>query len=190
MAVCNGVPALSFIQSPLDLNDLQRHLAAFTVAHTTDQLRMALRIADPIFLRVVVSALGPQAETCLRAGFAAWHLIGRDGHLTTWAGSAATSIAPPVPDGRWILSDAGFNAIVGSGEADALMCAAVRREPSLAERTRACELHRRTVALVTVLDRQKVESPAERSRLVRKALRFDDPLEGELWLKQNAGGMS
>ncbi|WPB55360.1 DUF4123 domain-containing protein [Xylophilus sp. GOD-11R] len=190
LARCNGRPMLSFLQTPLHPRALQSHLAAFAEARTEDGLSMVVRMADPILLPALVRALGPQAETQLRAGFAAWHLIGRDGGLHSWAGTAGSADPPAVSAGPGLITDRAFKTYMETAEADEVLCAAVRDKAALGAGTSAVELHHRASRLLALLDRCDLQDLRRRRQLGVTALQMSDPLAAEFWLREQAGRLA
>lgn len=187
LARCNARPMLGLIQGPLEADALARHLSHFTLGQTDDSLRLALRIADPIALHGLLVALGDAFQEALCAGFAAWHLIGRNGDLHTWKGTAASAVgamqrAPTA--GPWPLSDAAFAQLVEDSEADRVLCEVACKQQALADSHSATELHRRVVALLAALDAGGVQQASRRISLVTGALVHADELTSVMWLKE------
>ncbi len=171
---CDGLPMLSFVQSPLAVDDVALHLASFTHGQTPDGLRLALRIADPIALHDLLLALGVQAQDHLRAGFAAWHLIARDGSLQTWSGHAAEAATPYRRATPWPISDTAFAQLVDRAEADEILCLAVKSQAPPWYPGRSADLHERIQRLLELLDKHGVQDAARRQRMVLDAMRMPD----------------
>ncbi|MBN9411490.1 MAG: DUF4123 domain-containing protein [Burkholderiales bacterium] len=174
LARCDGQPMLSFIQSPLGVDDVALHLASFTCGQTPDGLRLALRIADPIALHDLVLALGAEAQDHLRAGFAAWHLIARDGHLRTWSGRATDSAISYRRSTPWPMSDAAFVQLVHHAEADEILCMNGVANASPWYPGRSTELHERIQRLLELLDRHGIQDAGIRRQMVLDAMRMQD----------------
>lgn len=181
---CSGLPMLSLLQTPLDIDLMRLHLASFARGQTPDGLRLVLRIADPIRLHDLLVALGEHMQSRLRSGFAAWHLIGRDGNLLTWTGTAALDQQPHERTTPWPVSDQAFVKLMASCEADEVLCSVARRDDSMCMSGRSSELHQRARALLDVLDARRLANPNQRQELVMKALAQRDTPAAVHWLRE------
>lgn len=182
LARCSGRPMLGFIQTPLDLEQTCLHFASFTRGQTPDGLKLALRIADPIRLHDLLVAFGTHLQSRLRSGFAAWHLIGRDGNLITWTGTATLDQKPHLRTLPWPLTDDAFARLMESSEADEMLCSVVERCRSLYTPGASVELHQRVRELLDVIETLRVENLDQKRKLMRTALALPDTPAAVHWL--------
>lgn len=170
-------PGLSFIQSALDLGELQAHLSRFTSARTADGLRLPARWGFPLAVPLLIGALAFGARELLLSGFAAWHLINRAGALETVVGQpTAPPMSGPVDglsEDGFELSDQALARVVDEVEVDAMVIAEVERTPALAKSRRGSDLHRLARRALKEMDHLGVEGASERRRLLRVALASD-----------------
>src|SRR5450830_966768 len=72
LARTGGKPMLTFIQSPLDLFALQKHLVRFSQIETPDTLVLPLRFADSVGLPDILEVFDEDQRTALLSGVTVW----------------------------------------------------------------------------------------------------------------------
>lgn len=184
LARCSGRPMLGFIQTPLDMDQMRMHLASFTRGETPDGLKLALRIADPIRLHDLLVAFGTHLQSRLRSGFAAWHLIGRDGNLLTWTGTATPDQKPHLRTLPWPLTDDAFARLMESSEADEMLCSVVNECGHIPTTGSSVDLRCRVHELLDVVDTHGVKNSDQRQQLILNAIAQPDTPAALHWLRE------
>ncbi|MFC5473376.1 DUF4123 domain-containing protein [Paraherbaspirillum soli] len=177
-----GKPMLSILQSPLSLAGLQRHFAAFLQIRTpSDGLCMPLRFADTMCSEKVLAMFDDGQRAAFCSGFSAWHLINREGTLTTIAGTCVdlASYTPPVvAEANAIdITDKQYARLIDSGEAEYILCNLDEMAPHITTVHKASILYRVIVELLAGMDRRGIKNDLERRNLIRGALQMPDKFE-------------
>lgn len=133
----NCGPMLSLIQTTLSLEQLRQHLARFARLQTSDGQWLLQRWGYSLMVSAMIQTLSPTQRELLHSGFAAWHLINRQGTLDTIQGSMDAALALGTHDTEGMLehgyamSDRAFAALLDANEADALLSAIYESAPQI-----------------------------------------------------------
>lgn len=182
LARTGGKPMLSFIQSPLDLFTLQRHLRRFSQVETTDTLRFPLRFADTICFPIIVNAYSESQRHDFMCGVAAWHIVNRHGGITTFHGTyfnAQNYVEPIGLQADCILfTDEQFSWVVAGAEADMLYKEMVSSNNSAYQSIKASILIDQLQAVFGEMDKRQITDEKERKELAYASLKLPDVHSG------------
>ncbi|MGS0743637.1 DUF4123 domain-containing protein [Glaciimonas sp. GG7] len=172
-----GVPMLSFLQSPLTLQSLQRHFAAFLQVRTpSDGMRCWLRFADTVCSQNILRILDDAQRSAFCSGFTAWHIINREGTLNSIDGScmdAATYIPSIVfAENAIDITDEQFGLLIESGEADYLLCNLGEKAPAIIADRKASALYAMIAELLAEMDKRAIKKEVDRAHLIFDALQM------------------
>jgi hypothetical protein len=176
---CDDKPMLSFLQSPLTINRLQRHFAAFIRVRTpSDGLCFTLRFADTVCSLDALEMFNDAQRAAFCSGFTAWHLINRQGTLTTIAGTCgdAVSYLPPAVTDNCAqdICERQYAMLVDSGDADYILCNLAETAPEITEQRQPSVLYTMVAGLLIAMDQRGIKNNAQRERLVAQALMLPD----------------
>ncbi|MBB3213224.1 hypothetical protein FHW67_002513 [Herbaspirillum sp. Sphag1AN] len=178
LAKTNGKPMLSFIQSPLDLITLQRHLLGFSQVETPDTLVFPLRFADTICFPVIVEALSEPQRNALMAGIAAWHIVNRSGGISTFVGTCfdvENDVAPVGEQTNYIhFTDAQFAQVVAGAEADTLYKEMAASDDAIPHQPKASVLIGQLQAALYEMDKRHISGEKIRKELAFASLTLPD----------------
>lgn len=175
----NGKPMLSILQSPLSIGSLQRHFAGFLQIRTaSDGLCFPLRFADTVCSQDTLAMFNDAQRTAFCSGFMAWHLINRQGTLTTVAGTCldAASYTPPAlgEANALDITDKQYAWLIDSGEEDYILSDLAERAPELIAQRKSSVLYSMISELLTAMDERRIRNGPERQELAAQALMLPD----------------
>ncbi|MGS0743140.1 DUF4123 domain-containing protein [Glaciimonas sp. GG7] len=174
-----GIPMLSLLQSPLSIHALQRHFAPFLQVRTpSDGLRFPLPFADTLCSEDILQSFDAEQRSAFCSGFTVWHLINREGTLTSITGTcvdAAAYVVGAVGEANAIdITDKQYARLIDCGEADYLQHHFTKTIPELVTQYRPSTLHTMITELLAAMNRRDIDHDAERRKLLIHALRMSD----------------
>ncbi|KAF3995946.1 DUF4123 domain-containing protein [Glaciimonas immobilis] len=175
----DGVPMFSILQSPLTIHGLQRHFSAFLQVRTPSDGRcFPLAFSDTTCSEDILQNLNENQRNAFCAGFAAWHLVNREGKLTTINGTCfdAASYAPPaLGDANAInITDKQFAGLIDSGEADYILRQLFENSPSSVKDHISSVTFHQIRQLLPELNKRELTQEEERYTLIAEAIRLPD----------------
>ncbi|WP_211453413.1 DUF4123 domain-containing protein [Collimonas antrihumi] len=179
LAASEGKPMFSILQSPLTIDALQRHFAAFLQIRTTsDGLCMLVRFADTMCSQNMLNMFNDAQRSAFCSGFTAWHLINRKGTLTTIDGTCldATAYTPPVigEDNAIDITDRQYVGLIDSSEADFILCNFAETVPQIVVGRTASTLYTMIAGLLKEMDLRGIKKDTDRRNLIVDALMMPD----------------
>ncbi|AKZ64368.1 hypothetical protein F506_18405 [Herbaspirillum hiltneri N3] len=174
LARTGGKPMLTFIQSPLDLFALQKHLVRFSQIETPDTLVLPLRFADSVGLPDILEVFDEDQRAALLSGITAWHTIDRRGGMATITGTCHDAGLYATPDYGDIdcipFSEAQFVALVDSAEADEILAEVVDSTTEMCHDEKISTLFEKIKAALGEMDQRHIKDAEDRRVLTRRSL--------------------
>ena len=169
---------ITFIQSPLDLFALQKHLVRFSQIETPDTLVLPLRFADSICLPDILDIFTLEQRAAILSGIAAWQIIDRQGGVLTIAGAccdAALYITPRYGEADRIpFTDAQYVQLFDSSEADGMLYAFSEKQMPIFKQVKVSVLFERVQTALREMDSRQIKNEAERKTLAQYSLTLPD----------------
>jgi hypothetical protein len=174
LARTGGKPMLTFIQSPLDLFALQKHLVRFSQIETPDTLVLPLRFADSVGLPDILEVFNADQRAAILSGVTAWHTIDRRGGVATISGTcydAALYKTPGYGDVDCIpFTEAQYVALVDSAEADEILAEVVDSTTTLYHDEKISTLFEKIKTALGAMDQRHIKDAEDRRVLARRSL--------------------
>lgn len=118
---CSGKPMLSFMTSPLALDELAGHLRHVVEARTDDDLRWPIRFADTRIIPSILEVLAPDQRSALLHPIDGWWIVNRQGEIDALPADISDFGTAQWAERGLALSDSQFSRLVANSEADAMI---------------------------------------------------------------------
>ncbi|AKZ63360.1 hypothetical protein F506_12380 [Herbaspirillum hiltneri N3] len=174
LARTGGKPMITFIQSPLDLFALQKHLVRFSQIETPDTLVLPLRFADSVGLPDILEVFDADQRAAILSGVTAWHTIDRQGGVTTITGACRDAALYATPDYGDVdcipFTEVQFVALVDSAESDEILAEVVDRATKLYQHEKISTLFAKIKTALAQMDQRHIKDAQDRRALARRSL--------------------
>jgi len=171
-------PMLTFVQSPLDLFALQRHLVRFSQIETPDTLVFPLRFADGICLPEIIDVFTVEQRAAILSGVTGWHYVDRRGGVVTIAGTcndADLYMTPAYGEiDRIPFSDSQYVQLFDSSEADGILNALSAKHMPIFKQVKVSILFQRVQTALQEMDRRNIKEEKSRKELAYVCLHLPD----------------
>jgi len=175
LAMCNGIPMLSFVFSALDLSSLKQHFSAFLRLSDDENQTYTLRFCDTCMIADILECLHPQQKQAWLNGMSAWWIIARDGRLKNLGGVETVPVAAkPNASFDQRISDAQLIRLHDKTEADRHLSNLHELMSSKMSRHLPSALYRKTRELLEQLDKQDIRDDKQRLNRVIALLNVTD----------------
>lgn len=164
---CAGKPMLGFVKTTVSAEVLRTHWQGCLQPHTEDGQSLLLRFADTRVSAALPAALAPASWLRLTAPVTQWLVPDRSGVLQSLPLADTNTPADSSIDAAtdWTLTDAEYSALLGAGEADALVQAVHEQWPDALPTTEKATFHIQIAQACSLLQKHRIEAAPDQIAL-------------------------